>query len=212
MEYTQLTRFISLSIGALVVLIAVSSFALSYVNLRQVAISAGIPESLAFLWPILLDAFLVVGSLVILRSNLEQSPVWPGWMVLITFTGVSTVFNIIESKGGIAMAAHAVPPVALCISLELLMRTINPCSDSAQGISESAQTISDLAQVISGPEQSCSDDATDLSTLSNDTILAHIRANPDDSDDDIAKKFGISRSTVWRKRKVLLSMSWEEKH
>jgi hypothetical protein len=198
MKYVQLTRFISLSIAALVVLIAVSSFALSYVNLRQVAISAGIPESLAFLWPILLDAFLVVGSLVILRSNLEQSPTWPGWMVLITFTGVSTAFNIIESKGNIAMAAHAVPPVALCISLELLMRTINPCSDSAQ--------------VISGPEQSCSDDATDLSNLSNDTILAHIRANPEDTDDDIAKMLGISRSTVWRKRRVLLSMSAEEKH
>jgi hypothetical protein len=74
------------------------------------------------MWPVCLDAFLLAGSLFILRANLLGESPRPGWWVLLTFTGVSTAFNVYHSPENlVARAAHAVPPIALCVSLELLM-------------------------------------------------------------------------------------------
>lgn len=116
------TRVILLLFGAIVALIISTSFVLSYSNLAETAIEAGISPLLAPMWPVCLDAFLLAGSLFILRANLVQESASPGWAVLLVFTGVSTLFNVYHSPQNIfAQAAHAVPPIALCISLELLM-------------------------------------------------------------------------------------------
>lgn len=48
-----------------------------------------------------------------------------GWGVLITFTGISTAFNIAHSPSGfLYQASHAIPPISLCISVEVLMNII----------------------------------------------------------------------------------------
>lgn len=116
------TKLISYAFGVIVFLILVSSFTLSYSNLQESAIDAGIEPLLAPMWPLCLDLFLAGSSLYILRSNLLTEDSRPGWVVLIIFTAVSTAFNVIHSPENItAQSTHAVPPIALCISLELLM-------------------------------------------------------------------------------------------
>ena len=111
--------------GLVVLTTATAAFLLSFLNLRSVAIESGFDSTLAFLWPVCVDALLVGGSLMILRSSLRGEPAWLGWVVLIAFTGISTAFNISHSPDTFsAQAAHAVPPLALCISIELLMRCI----------------------------------------------------------------------------------------
>ena len=116
------TRFILGLFGSIVVLIISTAFVLSYSNLVETAIEAGISPTLAPMWPVCLDAFLLAGSLFILRANLLGESPRPGWWVLLTFTGVSTAFNVYHSPENlVARAAHAVPPIALCVSLELLM-------------------------------------------------------------------------------------------
>jgi len=115
-------KLISYSFGIIVFLILVSSFTLSYANLAESAIDAGIEPLLAPMWPLCLDLFLAGSSLYILRSNLLSEDPTPGWAVLIIFTAVSTAFNVIHSPDNLtAQSTHAVPPIALCISLELLM-------------------------------------------------------------------------------------------
>jgi len=110
------------TIVAMILTIAVSAFALSFTNLTATAVDAGIPLPLAYLWPICLDCFLVVATLFIFISNHMNKTTAPGWTVLIVFTGVSAGFNIVHSPDNlVAQAAHAIPPVALCICLEVLM-------------------------------------------------------------------------------------------
>lgn len=116
------TRFILVLFGSIVCLIISTAFVLSYANLVETAIEAGISPLLAPAWPLLLDSFLLVASLFILRANLLNEDSRIGWLVLLVFTGVSTAFNVYHSPEDFAArAAHAVPPIALCVSLELLM-------------------------------------------------------------------------------------------
>ena len=116
------TRFILVLFGSIVCLIISTAFVLTYANLVETAIEAGISPLLAPMWPVCLDAFLLAGSLFILRANLLGETPTPGWAVLLVFTGVSTAFNVYHSPENFAArAAHAVPPIALCVSLELLM-------------------------------------------------------------------------------------------
>ena len=116
------TRFILVLFGSIVCLIISTAFVLSYANLVETAIEAGISPLLAPAWPLLLDSFLLAASLFILRANLLNEDSRIGWLVLLVFTGVSTAFNVYHSPEDFAArAAHAVPPIALCVSLELLM-------------------------------------------------------------------------------------------
>ena len=116
------SRWIQLLFAVLFIIIAGSSFALSYVNLMAAAGQAGIPDYLTWMWPLCLDAFIIMGSLFVLQSNLDNLPQWQGWLVVILFTVTSISFNIAHSPSDLlSRVAHAVPPVALCVSLELLM-------------------------------------------------------------------------------------------
>lgn len=118
----ELGRWIQILFAILFIIIAGSSFALSYVNLMAAATEAGIPNFLNWVWPLCLDAFIIMGSLFVLQANLDNQPQWQGWLVVILFTVTSTVFNIAQSPSNyMSQAAHAVPPIALCASLEMLM-------------------------------------------------------------------------------------------
>ncbi len=115
-------KIILMSFGIIVSIIIASAFALSFNNLNETALEAGIPAMLSPLWPLSLDLFLLAGSIYILRANLTDESSTPGWTVLMVFTAVSTAFNVAHSPDGIlSRSAHAVPPIALCVSLELLM-------------------------------------------------------------------------------------------
>lgn len=105
--------------------IGLTAFILSFANLQAAAVEAGINSMLSWAWPICLDCLLIAGSLMILRANLRQEDARLGWAVLLAFTGASTVFNIVHSPPDlVAQVAHAVPPIALCVSIEILMTII----------------------------------------------------------------------------------------
>jgi hypothetical protein len=137
--------------GCAVVIIAGCSFILSFFNLQAVATEAGIDPLLSGLWPVCIDALLVAGSLMILRSSIRDESALEGWFVLLVFTGISTMFNVLHSPEGlINQAAHAIPPVALCVSIELLMMTIK--SDlTSQGPGHTCTCHNDTDQIDEHP-------------------------------------------------------------
>ena len=142
------TRFILVLFGSIVCLIISTAFVLSYANLVETAIEAGISPLLAPAWPLLLDSFLLAASLFILRANLLNEDPKIGWIVLLTFTGVSTAFNVYHSpENFVARAAHAVPPIALCVSLELLMMILK--SDLTRETKSDEPTV----EVVEEPEE-----------------------------------------------------------
>lgn len=72
MPYPSLTTIITGCISVLVMLVAGSAFILSFTNLQRVAIEIGIPENISYVWPVCLDAFMVISSLAILLANLKH--------------------------------------------------------------------------------------------------------------------------------------------
>lgn len=159
--------------GFLTLIVAFSSFFLSFANLRESAVEAGFSPLLAWCWPICIDALLISGSLMVLRANVQGSRAAFGWGVLLVYTGISTGFNIAHSpEGWLYQASHAIPPISLCISIEVLMSIIR--SDLTAG--------PQLAESENRPDQ----------------IREYIQLHPEVTAAELAKAFGIARQTAAR--------------
>lgn len=195
------------TIVAMILTIAVSAFALSFTNLTATAVDAGIPLPLAYLWPICLDCFLVVATLFIFISNHLDKTTAPGWAVLIVFTGVSAGFNIVHSPDNlVAQAAHAIPPVALCICLEVLMIVLRcqqeyACPAAVQ-IDEPEQKSEDLP-VESAPDPEKPDDPLPEIPRPRPAgkgnaiaVATYFAANPNATIKQASKDLGLSWGTV----------------
>ncbi|MBN1165913.1 MAG: DUF2637 domain-containing protein [Methanospirillaceae archaeon] len=128
-------------------------------------------------WPICIDALLISGSLMVLRGSVQGSSTLLGWGVLVSYTAISTGLNIAHAPGGLLeQASHAIPPISLCISVELLMSIIR----------------SDLTADVSAPTQ-----LVDKENRA-DMIRSYIELHPDVTAAEIARSFGITRQTAAR--------------
>jgi len=117
----------------LVLLLAVGGFALSYNALKDVAFNNGLNDWRASVWPLLIDAALVIFSFAVVRANMVGGrTAWP-W----TLVGVSTigtiVFNLVHANDQVSSLnlivmsiplkhlVAIVPPLALVLAFETLM-------------------------------------------------------------------------------------------
>jgi len=179
-------RIIQITYALLFVIITISAFTLSYLNLMQAATDAEIYP--AWMWPLCLDAFIIMGSLFVLQANLNQEPSWQGWIVLLTFTVASTVFNILHSPDDhISQAAHALAPIALCGSLEMLMIRIKR----------------DLLRSSLDPEPTPEQQIA-ISSEKRDRVLKWYTDNPDGNTDQARKALRMSWNTVREIETVLM--------
>jgi len=108
-----------------VIALALAGFAMSYGALHGLALEEGVPSRLAWLWPLVVDGFIVVASLAVLHAVLEQRPTAYPWLLVLGFSAVSVSFNVIHAAPTpVARLVAAVPPLALVLSFELLMRQV----------------------------------------------------------------------------------------
>lgn len=106
----------------LVLLIAIAGFALSYQALYEYALANGVRHELAWLWPLVIDGFMIVISLSILRASLNQEPVRYLWSLAMLATLVSIAFNIAHAPATFAGRAVAtVAPVAMFLAFEVFI-------------------------------------------------------------------------------------------
>lgn len=104
--------------------LAVAAFVLSYDALHALALASGIRPGLAWIWPLVVDGFIVVASLSVLAANRARSAAYP-WALVGTFSALSIGFNIAHAPDALtAQAVAAIPPLALMLAFELLMRQI----------------------------------------------------------------------------------------
>ena len=197
MEEKPLT-IISYVFGIIVGIIIVSSFALSFTNLNEAAIEAGVPTYLSPLFPLSVDLFLLVSSIFILRANLVGESAAPGWSVLLLFTAISVIFNVVHSPAGImSRSLHAVPPIALCISMELFMLVIkgdikrhivNVFGDKPTSIVTTSPKVATSTTPLAAP--------VDMAA----TVRRYLDEHPDATNTQCAQALSISRSTVSKYR------------
>jgi hypothetical protein len=113
---------ISIVTAVLVLFLAGSAFVLSYDALHDLALDNQIKPSLAWLWPLTLDAFMVAASLAVLRASLNsEGKVYP-WLLVGAFTLASIAFNVVHAPDTLlARAIFALPPAVVFLAFELLM-------------------------------------------------------------------------------------------
>lgn len=160
--------------AGLVLVIMCCAFVLSFVNLQATADEADVPWMLTWLFPLTIDAVLICGSLFIYRSNLLDEPALVGWSVLVVFTIISSIFNVLHSPPDVVSRfVHLIPPVALCITTELFMITLRK-TDGKQVVVPKRSSSEDTVKkyFIDNPLASIADAAKDLS-LSRTTIVRY---------------------------------------
>lgn len=115
------TKFISRLTAALVFLLSVASFALSYNALRDVAVQ-GIAKDLTWLWPLVIDGSIVVFALVVVYFELIGNNYFVPKILVFCFTVLTILFNAIHAgANGVSVAVAIMPPVALYLSFTMLM-------------------------------------------------------------------------------------------
>src|SRR3990172_9297604 len=122
-----MTKLIAWLTAGLVFLIAIGSFILSYNALYQVALSNGINIQLAYIWPLLVDAPLVVFSLCAIVAYLHTESTWQLWLLVAGYVIATMLFNIIHAYPQLLtplatrIIVTCVPPLSLLLSFEVLM-------------------------------------------------------------------------------------------
>lgn len=119
-------RLISIFTAALVILLGIASFALSFEALSQLAAECGaIKPGSAWVFPLMVDGSIVVFSISAFRAHLtgdrSRSPI----ALVVLVTAVSIAFNIAHAPAGIVPSlVGAMPPLLLFLSFECLMRQL----------------------------------------------------------------------------------------
>lgn len=116
------TKAISILTAGLVFCLALGSFALSYSNLMLLAGESGIRGWLAYIWPLLIDASLIVFSLSVVNAYLHGEGTWRQWSLVGLYTVATIGFNILHAPDNLqAQIVAAIAPISLFFSFELLM-------------------------------------------------------------------------------------------
>lgn len=85
----------------------------------------GIPPLMAIIFPLTIDAFLIICTLFVLYAGRMCKPVWEGWLFLVLYTIASIAFNIhMAPDDWWSRAGFAMCPIGLCIALHFLMRIL----------------------------------------------------------------------------------------
>jgi hypothetical protein len=115
-----MTRLVAV---AACLVVAVASFALSYVALREVAVAVGaVPASMGWLVPIVIDGGIICGSAVIWSLSKEEGgrPRFPFFFVALMVV-MSVVVNVAHAGDSVlAKVIAALPPLILLGTLELV--------------------------------------------------------------------------------------------
>lgn len=151
-------RTLNRSAAAGVVLLALGGFTLSFSSLRDLAIASDIQPQLAFVWPPIVDGFIVVATASAFALKRRGRRVtWYPWSAVIVFSAISVTGNSLHALDApslrvpIAVAAvvSSVPALARLIASHLLVVMID---GSTRSISTS-ESLAPTAERISVPVQ-----------------------------------------------------------
>lgn len=129
-------KYIRMSAFIMIGIVAGSSAILSWNGLAYLGQQAQIPYVLSFLLPLSIDGMILLGGTVIIHSTLSNQKTWFGWIL----TGLGVSLSIWGNIASVSVhdiqsqIVHAVPPLALFLSLEGLLRIIRHRITTTQAI------------------------------------------------------------------------------
>jgi hypothetical protein len=152
----RLIAMIAGTVGAL----AIGAFTLSFDALRELATVAGLNRSIAWLWPVIVDGFILLATAAAVALR-DRGPrvTWYPWATLIVFAAISVAGNALHASSHadraavsvtVASIVSAVPAVALLLASHLLVVLLSPTAAPAGG-SESLGSATRVAPVATAP-------------------------------------------------------------
>lgn len=139
-------------------LLAVGGFVLSFAALRDLAVRVGMPDDLAWLWPLLIDGMIVESTLAVVALSQRGSrrAVWYAWFLLAVGALVSVGSNgahaVISGHGWAGAAAASVPPVVLLATTHLTVLLMAAPEASAAPAQVPATVVAPELQPEPGPD------------------------------------------------------------
>ena len=129
----------------LTALIGLAAFILSFSAVRALAASNNVPDNLAWLFPLLADAVVIVAGLSVIGQHMEGESTRYQWLLVALFTILSIVLNFLHAPDNwTARGLSVVPPIALFLTFELLSVQIQRAAKR----SEKRDTLAQLDQQI----------------------------------------------------------------
>jgi hypothetical protein len=96
---------------------------LSYAALRQLALSAGMAEWAATLWPLCIDLFVFVATLAAIVDRRRGRPTTYAWTLAALYSAATVAGNVTAAgPDHLAQAVHAMPAVTMVLAWHLLSR------------------------------------------------------------------------------------------
>lgn len=170
---------------------------MSYDALHSLAVEQGVQAALAWLWPLVVDGFIVVASLSVVRAFADGRRATYPWVLVLAFSGISVAFNVVHAAPTlVARLVAAIPPAALVLSFELLMRQLRAALRSG---TKPAALIKPQLVVNAAPgtpeprgDLPASSPGSPLIERARDIYAAHHRANQRVAGTVLARQLGIS--------------------
>ncbi|CED91278.1 Protein of unknown function (DUF2637) [Actinomyces succiniciruminis] len=116
--------------------LGLGGFVLSFTALRDLAVRVGMPDGLAWIWPLLIDGLIIEATLAVVRlSQLRSRAVWYAWTLLaggaVVSVGSNGVHAVATGHGIAGAAAAAVAPVVLLAMTHLTVLLLEKPTDTA---------------------------------------------------------------------------------
>jgi DNA-binding transcriptional regulator GbsR (MarR family) len=190
------TKLISLITSVLVLALAVAAFVLSYDALQALAVANGVETHLAWIWPFVIDGFLIVASLSVLRNGLLGEKALYPWALVVLFTGASIAFNIAHAPEALlARVVGAIPPLALALAFELLMgqlksevkrgQAVKTLAQLTQSVSQKRQALNGLTQNVNAQRETLTEVSADVNAQRE--TLAKLSADVDEKRQELTE-------------------------
>jgi outer membrane murein-binding lipoprotein Lpp len=165
---TAVVTLLTLSIGA-------GAFVISYDALYAIGLGNGIPAAKAWIWPLLIDAPLVVFTLALLVSQIlrHAAKLWAGLVILYTLATIG--FNLSHAQPTpLGWTVAIVAPIGLLLTTEAL-RHLAKTIIERQAVVES---LADLAAKVDARQREVDTLAAQVDTLNvkRDELQAEIDA------------------------------------
>lgn len=180
-----MTKLIAWLTALLVLVVAAMSFALSYYSLQAVALANGVPDTLSYIWPLLIDFSLVVFSITTVSASLHKESTWKQWVLTGTYTIATIGFNTLHAypqmlpQLATRVLVTCVPPLSLFFSFELLMSQLG----SSVKRMELSTATTQLAALVDTYNQQLAQvsDRIDTITIQANTLAQQIQKTTDDT-------------------------------
>jgi len=197
------STWLSVLTALLVTFLAASAFVLSYDALRSLSADNGFEGWRSYLWPLTLDAVMIVSVLSVIRANVVRDKAWLPWCMVGGFTIASIAYNIIHAAPNLlARSIASLPPLVVFLSLEMLSGQLRSAVRKAdrefrkQQREESEQVQSEEQTRFPAPVEHAREQRTLGKEAAVNLMLNFFQSHPNASHSEAAEACNRSRSWV----------------